>query len=293
MKLAPNPGSTVVGALALVITPFPRRAGEIARLHPGYVAVALAVVAFLGTAWVATAVFDRLPHVEDDVIFLFQARTIASGHLQVPAPTLPEFFPIPFTIQRDGLWFGKYPPGYPAVLALGVIAGQPWLLNPVVGAACVGILYYLGRRLYGSGTALLAATLLTASPFFLLQSGSFMSHTASLLWTLLFTLLFVRAREKTGFVAVLAGAALGMLFLSRQLTAVGIGLPFVVWGVVDVLRKRGRWRAYGLILAGFLPFAAAVLVYNNLTTGSPFRSAYELYWPYDRIGFGPGIGSNG
>ena len=293
MQLAPASGSTIRGARFLVSRLVPRRVDRAVWFRPGFAAILLALVACLGAALVATLVFDRLPHVEDDVIFLFQARTIASGLLRVPAPPLPEFFPIPFTLLRDGFWFGKYPPGYPAVLALGVIAGQPWLLNPVLAAACVGVLYFLGRRLYGSGTALVAAALLAASPFFLLQSGSFMSHTSALLWALLFTMFFVKSRGGGMLVAVFAGGSLGMLFLSRQLTGVGIGIPFAVWGIVDLLRERTRWRQYGAMLLGFIPFAVAVLAYNNLTTGNPLRSAYELYWPYDRVGFGPGIGSNG
>jgi hypothetical protein len=39
--------------------------------------------------------------------------------------------------MRDERWFGKYPPGFPAVLALGVLAGAPWLVNPVAAALAV------------------------------------------------------------------------------------------------------------------------------------------------------------
>src|SRR5690606_10490635 len=96
------------------------------RVPTGLLALGIALWALLMAAWVSTAVFDRLPHVEDEVAFLFQARTFAAGHVVAPAPPEPSSFSIPFVIVRDGMWFGKYPPGYPLVLALGVLIGQPW-----------------------------------------------------------------------------------------------------------------------------------------------------------------------
>lgn len=262
--------------------------------RPGYLALGLCAIAFLAAALVATAIFDRLPHVEDDVAFLFQAKTLASGRLFAASPPRPEFFEIPFVLHRDGLWFGKYPPGYPAVLALGVVAGQPWLLNPLVGALCCGLVYVVGRRLYGPATGLLAAGLLVASPFFLLQAGSFLSHVVCLFWALTFMCLFHVAVQRDSWArAALAGAAIGMLFLSRPLTAVGIGAPYALWAGCDLLVRRRRLGPYLALLASFLPFLGAFLGYNYLTTGHPMRTAYELYWPYDRIGFGPGLGTLG
>ena len=264
------------------------------RLSPGLVAFLLSLAAFAGGAWVATGVFDRVPHLEDEVTFLFQARTIAAGRLLAPAPIRPEFFEIPFTLMRDGQWFGKYPPGYPVVLALGVLAGQPWLLNPAAGALCVGLTYLAGRRLYGPATGLLAAALLTSSPLFLLQAGSFMSHVVALLWTLLFLILFAVVRERRSALAALAaGAVLGLLFLSRPSTAIGVGLPYAVWAATELVRRRGRALHYLGMVVGFLPGAAGLLLYNGLTTGHPLRSAYEVYWPHDRLGFGPGLDSDG
>ncbi|MGA7670946.1 MAG: hypothetical protein WBW04_11040, partial [Nitrolancea sp.] len=91
------------------------------RPGPGLLVLFICLISFLASAWVSTNVFDRLPHVEDDVAFLFQAKTIASGHLLATPPQSPIFFQIPFVIIRDGHWFGKYPPGYPMVLAIGVL----------------------------------------------------------------------------------------------------------------------------------------------------------------------------
>ena len=269
-------------------------ARHLSLLKPGLLALGFCLLALAAAAWVATFIFDRVPHVEDDVAFLFQARTIASGRLFLPIPPKPEFFDIPFTLQRDGLWFGKYPPGYPAVLALGVLAGQPWLVEPVLGALAVGLTYLLGRRLYGAWTGLVGAALMTASPFFLLQAGSFMSHAACLFWATLFMLLFFGARERDSIpLAGAAGLALGMLFISRQLTAVGVAAPFALWALGELFVARRRFWLYLAMGVGFLPFALGLLAYNAATTGDPWRSAYELYWAYDKLGFGPDYGVRG
>ncbi|HEX2185918.1 MAG TPA: glycosyltransferase family 39 protein, partial [Chloroflexota bacterium] len=263
------------------------------RLLPEALAVGLCLIALLAAAWVATAVFDRVPHVEDELAYLFQARTIASGRLLADAPAQPEFFDAPFLLIRDGKWFGKYTPGYPMVLALGARVGQPWLVNPVFGALSVGLVYLAGRRLYGAPTGLLAAALMTISPFFLLQSGSWMSHVVCLFWALLFLLLFEMASRGSEVAALFAGMALGILFLSRPLTAVAIAVPYTLWAGIDILRSPRRLPPYLPVLMGFLPFGASLPAYNYLTTGDPLRSAYELYWPFDKVGFGPGAGPDG
>lgn len=255
-------------------------------------AAGLCVAALLAAMQVSQTIFDGVPHLEDEVVFIFQARTLAAGHLVAPAPPRPEFFEFPFILVRDGYWFGKYPPGFPAVLALGVLAGQPWLVNPLGAALCVALVYRAGSRLYDRTTGLLAAGLLVSSPLFLLHGGSYLSHVASLVWALAALLLFQHAREQRSAAAALgAGLALGALFLARPLTAIGVGLPYALWAGVDLLHRR---RLYGLaMLIGFLPAGLALLIYNRLTTGDPLRNAYEVYWPHDRVGFGPGLDSDG
>src|SRR5205814_1786373 len=96
-----------------------------------------------------------------------QAKVFALGRLWVPTPQLPEFFVHEFVVMRDGRWFAKYPPGFPAILSLGVLAGVPWLVNPVAAALAVLATFRLGAASHGRGTALVAALLLGLSPFFL------------------------------------------------------------------------------------------------------------------------------
>jgi hypothetical protein len=44
------------------------------------------------------------------------------------------------------------------------------------------------------------------------------------------------------------------------------------------------------MLLGFAPVALLVPIANAVWTGDPLLSTYTLFWPYDRVGFGPGHG---
>mgnify|MGYP001316202906 CR=1 FL=1 len=239
-------------------------------------------------------IFESLPHTEDEVAFLFQAATLARGHLVAPAPPVPDAFAIPFVIVRDGIWFGKYPPGYPLVLALGVLAGYPPIVNALSAGFCVLLVVALAHRVYDFPTGLLAATLLAASPFFLLQAASFMAHTVCLLLTLMFLLSFAATLRKPTLARAFPGAAaVVLLVLARPLTAVGVLLPFAVWSLWRLWRCP-TWRPIALCYAaGGLLGSIGLLAYNRLTTGNPFLFGYELWWPFDKVGFGSGISPDG
>jgi hypothetical protein len=88
-----------------------------------------------------------------------------------------------------------------------------------------------------------------------------------------------------------AGLTLGLLALTRPLTALGVALPFFLHGLVLLWRGgtgvRGRvlWIGAITLLVGSL-----FLVWQYAVTGNPFLNPYTLWWSYDQVGFGPGIG---
>jgi 4-amino-4-deoxy-L-arabinose transferase-like glycosyltransferase len=253
----------------------------------------ICVIAFLITSAIAYLAFQRLPHLEDEVAYLFQAKTMALGKLTVPSPDNADAFWIPFVLDHHGRRFGKYPPGWPGLLAFGVRAGLPWLVNPLLASLALYLVYRLGQTLYDSRTGLLAAVLGLTSPLFLVLSGSYLSHIASMVWLLLFSLWFVMtAQGRNRLFAVGAGLALGLAFLTRSLTAMAYAVPFVGYSLVQVVsRRQSYWRNYLLVaLFGGL-IALLVPAYQWAVTGDPWLNPYTLWWPYDRIGFGPGIGA--
>jgi 4-amino-4-deoxy-L-arabinose transferase-like glycosyltransferase len=266
------------------------------RSSASVIIIVICIAAILATGAVSFFAFERLAHLEDEVAYLFQARTMALGRLTVPSPSQPEAFWTPFVLDHHGERFGKYAPGWPAVLGLGVLAAEgkaAWLVNPLLAALALYLVYRLGQTLYDTRAGLLAAALGLLSPLFLVLSGSFLSHLASLVWLLLFSLWFVwTAQGRSRWFAVGAGLAWGVAFLTRSLTAVAFALPMAVYASAQiVLRRQARWRHYLLVALGGMIMAALLPAYQWAITGDPWLNPYVLWWPYDRIGFGPGIGA--
>lgn len=145
--------------------------------------------------------------------------------------------------------------------------------------------------------------LLTLSPFFLIMSGSLMAHPAEMFWTALFMVAWARVVDRgQARWAIVAGAAIGMLFLTRQFTALTVGVSFGVgWAAITGWRDRdighlpaARLRRLAIsvlvLFAVTAPFALILPAYQAAVTGDPFTDPRLLYWPYDRVGFGPGAG---
>lgn len=255
--------------------------------------VALVLAAFLATAWIARDILERIPHVQDSVAYLFQAKTFALGRLSAPLPPVPEAFEHEFILMRDS-WYSKYPPGHPLLLAMGVFIGFPWLVSPLAAALTILLLYALGHALFDRPTGFLAAVSLLFSPFFLFMSGSMMAHATGLLLATLGLYLVARSVQTDGFwLPVLAGAALGWLTASRQLTGLAIVLTAAAWLTLRRLAI-GRSPSPTVLLGlGWSWPVLGLLAYNRALTGDPLLNPAELWWEFDRPGFGPTVGMHG
>lgn len=257
------------------------------------VIMGLTLFTFAVTSWVARDVLAGVPHVQDSLTYLFQAETMARGKLWAPAPPLPDFFKQEFLLVQDGRWFGKYPPGYPAVLAVGVLLHIPWLINPILATLTIPLIYQLGKRLYNCRIGLMAALLGASSPFFIFLSGSQMAHAAELFWLILFMASWHIAisREKKWRWALIAGLAAGITFLTRQLTAVAITAPyFLISTFNSPLSWVKRLKKGILWLTALLPMVGLLFIHQMAVTGNLLQDPRLLYWPYDQIGFGDDVG---
>lgn len=265
-----------------------------------HLALLTALAGFLVTGAIAAFVLERIPHVQDSVTYLFQAKMYALGRLWVPAPPEPEAFLQEFVVVRQDRWFSKYPPGHALTLTPGVLAGAPWVVNPLFAGLALWLIFALGRMLFGPGTGLLAAGLALSSPFFLFMSGSFMAHPTGLVWALLFALGWARLWLRRGgpLTALGAGLAWSMLFLTRPWTAVWLTLPFALAATPAVLRAvaSGKWaaaRPWATLALAAATGPAITLVYQWALTGDALLNPMLLWWDFDRPGFGPGIGMHG
>ena len=274
--------------------------GSSRHVRVWYPALALFLAGTVLSSVVCLVVLDGIPHVQDDVAYLFQAKIFALGRSWVPAPPAPEFFQNGFIQMFDGRWFSKYPPGYPLLLVAGLWAGVPWLVNALSCGVALALIYMTGLRMFGRHVAAWAGLLGLISPWVLFMSGSYMSHPTTMMWVALFLYALVGLRLSGGEVrraargGLLGGFAIGMAFITREWTALGIGVGAALWAVGDILfsaQKLRKAAGYSFVVVGFVPPLLFLLYQNHELTGDWFRLAQDLVGSYDTPGFGPGHGS--
>jgi hypothetical protein len=79
-------------------------------------ALLFSLLAVLVSYFVTDRVFERMPHIEDEMAYVWQAQAMARGRLTLPSPPSSESFLVPFVVDFHGQRFGKYPLGWPAML---------------------------------------------------------------------------------------------------------------------------------------------------------------------------------
>src|SRR5205814_3051915 len=108
----------------------------------------------IAAALVATRLYHQLPHILDAVSYTFQAGLFATGQLALPAPPLVAAFRGPFELVWQGRMFSQYPPGAPAVYALGSLVGLEWLVGPVACMLLIAATALTARALFDTACGL-------------------------------------------------------------------------------------------------------------------------------------------
>jgi hypothetical protein len=240
--------------------------------------------AFALYAVIARVVFAGRPLLIDEVVQLLQARIYASGHLWLPVAAHREFFSILHVVDTGDKVYSQFPPGGPAMLALGELVHAPWLVGPACGAISVALFARLAKltdpgasRAFHNGATLLFAV----APFGAFMFGSHMNHATTLMWLLVATLAMARVAASdgpnTGW-AFVNGIGLGAAATIRPLDAFAFALPAALWMLLLARRDKRRW--IDVIASGIgvaIPFSAMMWV-NAQTTGSPLLFGYEVLW---------------
>ncbi len=263
-----------------------------------FLPIGMAIWVTVVSATVSYVVLEHIPHIDDSVSNLFQAKYFAAGHLYLPAPPDTESFYVDLTVVKDGKWFGYAFPGWPAVLAIGVLAGVPWLVNPVLGGILILLAHAWLLRRCGRGTANVAILLLAASSWLIFTSAELMGHPLTATMVLLALVAFDRATEQGRrwvLWSLLAGAAAGLLMLTRAFDGIILAGAMGLITLIDGLLLRA-WRA--ILVTGIAAAAVSALIfpYNRAVTGDPTYPAHVAwadahYGPgVDVLGFGPNVG---
>lgn len=294
-------GSAIVLGAAVVLAILSRRivslwrpydwdSGPWSHRRDVVVAGCLAAAAFLLYAVVASTVFSRVPISVDELVQLVQAKTFASGRLWKPASETPEFYSILNMVDANGRYYGQFPPGGPAMLAIGVLLRAPWLIGPACGAISVVAFWWYLRIVETRRSVAIGATLLFAlAPFAVFMSGSHMNHVPTLMWLVIAIAAMARVMSSDApspRFALLNGLALGCAATIRPVDAFAFALPAGVWYLVNALGNRARWRdALASGLGVTIPMAAMMWV-NARTTGEPFLFGYQVLWGHSHdLGF--------
>jgi len=242
--------------------------------------------------WTGAAVLRHFPNSGDEYAYFISAVLFSEGRLSTESPEPRESFNFNHVVN-NGKYYGKYPPGWPALLSLGILARAPWIINPILGTLTLFTLYRIGREHFSRETATAALLLTLANPFFILNSASYFSHPSCLLFVTLAVHFGLRAVKNPSSVRdpVLFGAAGAAAFCARPFTALAFLLPVALYFLSSGPRSvptspyvRGRALGCGVALAGFSLF----LVYNALQTGDPFKQPVSVYDPSEGVGRTPG-----
>lgn len=269
--------------LQSLIDPTPTSLGE----KSTWTAAAMMVpIAFLTALAVHVFVLERFPNSGDENAYLWQAEAFALGAVTAPSPQPTDAFRLSHVVDAAGRRFSKYPPGWPLLLSAGVDAGLPGAVNPLLSALALAGIYRLGCVWIGRRGALLGALAVFATPFFLLNAGSYHSHPSCLFALTALALCLTWGKERGAAAAfVLAGAAFGLAVLIRPFSALLLGLPMLAAFAPSLARDRARH----LLLFGIggLPCAVFLALVNVSVTGTWWRMAWSQYDVSETLGFGP------
>jgi 4-amino-4-deoxy-L-arabinose transferase-like glycosyltransferase len=245
--------------------------------NPNRFALLIAICVTLAGILLSVFVYERHPHVNDEVAYLYQARMLANGSLTLAAPPVPEAFEVYLFQYVNGRMFVVPPPGWPAMLALGVWFKVPWLINPLLGGINILLIYFVLAQIYERRIAGIAVLLLCFSPWYIFMSMNFMTHQWSTTSALVCIAGVIQAR-RTGKIrwAFLSGIFLGIQSLIRPLDGLILGLLIGFW-IIGFGGRRLKFISLTAFAIGTLFIGSLIFPYNKYLTGDPLIYPINAY----------------
>ena len=237
-------------------------------------------------------VLGGVPHVQDDISQFFQARIFSIGRMFIETPAGWDFVKQTYILSDQGRVYSIYPPGYPLLLALGMIANAPQFVNPFISCINLILVFILARLWFSAYIARLSVLFLALSPFFIFMGSGFMNHPSCMMFLLLFFIFIQIGFNKTplqhtSMDFIFSGFFLGLAFMTRPQTAAAF-IPVLLVMVLYHFRAQIK-KIFVITLlfsAGVLIPAAFFMVYNTHTTGSPFIMGYNKLFHGNPVGLG-------
>src|SRR5262245_19492440 len=134
-----------------------------------FAVISIAILSSVVSAFLCWNVVGLIPHIPDELSYLYQARILSTGHFAVHPPQVPEAFTVKWdhVIRDSSGWRSIYPPGWPLLLSIGWLIRAPWLINSVLLFFSVVGVFQLAKHLYDEKTALFSLIPFVCSPFVL------------------------------------------------------------------------------------------------------------------------------
>ncbi|MFO0755052.1 MAG: hypothetical protein U0359_01055 [Byssovorax sp.] len=312
---------------ALLLAPLAFAAGWLV-LKPSYrarafVPLAALLAALLSAAYVALYLRGG-PRIIDATSYFLEARAMAEGHLAWPlaepaTSTLGRF--LVRSEHPEGPFTAViFPPGYPALLALGFLIHAPMVIGPLLAAAICAFTFLLARVIADRPTLAqeagslsiprLAAALSVLCAALRYHTADTMSHGLSALCLCAALALVFLALDadraspprRRLALSLAAGLFTGWLAATRPVSALALA-PVLALSFAWIGREltiRQRLSLLATLLAGAIPGLLLLLAHQHAATGAFGVSSQRLYYALAdgppgcfRYGFGAGIGCLG
>jgi len=235
----------------------------------------LSTVLFVEALVIYFAVAKQSPMSGDDYSYLYQARLFAAGKLYAQDQLYDSASALHDCVETNclndfhGRRFSQYPPGWPAILAIGAALGVPWAIDPFLGALLVFLMLWYVERKMGNRWAVVTWLLITLCFFFAYYAASTRAHISTALFVFAAFLSYEAAEQRASRAPIflfVAGAFLGYSSMIRYIDWVPLGL----WIGFSLLRRKNLI-GLALFMVGFTLLASGNLLYDASIFGNPFQ----------------------
>jgi hypothetical protein len=256
------------------------------------VSIFLLIVSVSISLYSAKNIFYFQPTTTDEGAYVFQSKLFLNGKIFVEPFIIKEFFWTEMLITTEK-WLSRYAPGHSILLMPGVLFHFNNLIPILISGFTVVLIYLIILKITKNLVlAFISGITAISSPFFILMSGTLLSHTSLAFFVVLYVYIFIKNIEnnfKNNFSAFLLGAVWAFGFIIRQYSSLLITLPFVIYHFFMCIRHK-HYKNFILFILGSVPFVLLLCYYNYIGTGNPLLQTYsyysKLYAPEHKLGFG-------
>jgi hypothetical protein len=316
-----DPAQWLALLLALAVLAAGRRLVGPSPHRARFLALAALAAAALSAAYVALYLRGG-PRIIDATSYFLEARALAEGLVAWPLNPPSTASLGRFLLRSEDALGARvaviFPPGYPALLAMGFLASAPMAVGPLLAAALVMTTHDLAGRIEPApsppGATPLPISIPRLAVLFSVTCAALRYHTADTMshglaavcfsgaLALTFRALDAIASPKQALaLAASAGALAGWLAATRPVTSLALPATLAIaLGQKSAASRGARLRLAAALALGAIPGLVLLLAHQHTATGVLGSSSQQLYYAVSdgppgcfRYGFGRGIGCVG